>query len=297
MNAIGELLSVGTALCWTITVISFEYAGKRVGSIPVNIIRLVFGFIFLGLFLLFTRGMFLPLDATQYAWTMLMISGFVGLVIGDLFLFRAFVEVGGRISLLIMSLVPLISALLGYLFFNEVITGWDLVGMAVTLVFIVVVILSRKQKNEPLHKHVKRGILFALIGAFGQAIGLILSKEGMGGDYNAFAATQIRIIAAMAGFTIFIFIRRDWKRVGKAFLNKKAIGFIVLGSFFGPFLGVSTSLLALQYTDLGIATTIAQLNVIMIIPFSIVLFKERVNIIEILGALGAFAGVTVIILL
>jgi drug/metabolite transporter (DMT)-like permease len=291
MPILGELISLGTALCWTITVISFEYAGKKVGSLPVNIIRLVFGFIFLGFTLLVLRGSFIPIDASSSAWMWLMLSGFVGLVIGDLFLFQAFVEVGGRISLLVMSLVPPLSAVLSFLIFKELISPLDLLGMFITITSIIVVVISKREKKKPFHPNVKKGVTFALIGAAAQSVGLILSKEGMG-DFNAFAATQIRIIAAIIGFTIFIFFKKDWKNVGKAFTHPKAIAFITLGSFFGPFLGVSSSLLAIQYTSIGVATTIAQLNIIMIIPFSIILFKEKVSMIEVIGSITAFVGVT-----
>lgn len=293
MPYIGELVSIGTALCWTITVISFEYAGKRVGSLPVNIIRLLFGFIFLGITLLVFNGSPIPFNIPLNAWGLLMISGFIGLVIGDLFLFQAFVDVGGRISLLIMSMVPVISAILGLIFFNEVLEGIKIVGMGITLSAIVLVILLKKQKDVVMHEHVKRGILFAFIGAIAQAIGLIFSKQGMA-EFSAFGATQIRIIAAIIGFTIFIFIKQDWKNVGKAFKNSKAMKFILLGSFFGPFLGVSSSLYAMQHIEIGVATTIAQLNVVLIIPFSIFLFKEKVSWKEIFVSIIAFMGVALL---
>jgi len=295
MSYIGEIISIGTALCWTITVISFEYAGKRVGSLPVNIIRLVFGFIFLGFTLLVTSGSFIPLGIPFDSWTLLMISGFIGLVIGDLFLFQAFVDVGGRISLLIMSTVPVLSAILGLLFFDEVLTVMQLLGMTVTLGAIVLFILLKRSEDSEDHANVKRGILFAFIGAIAQAVGLIFSKMGMG-DHSAFGATQIRLIAAMLGFTIFIFYKKDWGNVKLAFNNKKAIMFIIFGSLFGPFLGVSSSLYAMQYTEIGIATTIAQLNVIMIIPFSIFLFKEKVRFREIVISFVAFIGVALLFL-
>jgi len=120
MDFTGELISLGTAFCWTFTVVGFESAGKRVGSLPVNIIRLAFGFILLGITLTFINGSFLPLHISSEAWFWLSLSGFVGLVIGDLFLFQAFIDVGGRISLLIYSSTPIISAILGLLFFDEI---------------------------------------------------------------------------------------------------------------------------------------------------------------------------------
>jgi len=289
----GELISLGTALCWTITVISFEYAGKKVGSLSVNMIRLWFGFIFIALFLFATTGMLVPLDATPHIWSWMLLSGFIGFVIGDLFLFQAFVDVGGRISLLVYSLVPPLTAVISFFYLNETLTTLDIIGMTITISAILFVVFLRQDHSN--HPHRIRGVIFAAIGGIAQAFGLIFSKVGMG-DYNAFAATQIRIIAAIIGFTIILTIRGKWPNIKKAFTQKNAMKFIILGSIFGPFLGVSSSLLALQYTEIGVATTISQMNVIFIIPFSIILFKEKVTIYEILGSIVAFIGVALLFL-
>jgi drug/metabolite transporter (DMT)-like permease len=289
----GELISLFTALCWTITVVSFEKAGRQVGAIAVNMIRLVIGLLFLTVFLYFSRGMAFPVDATIHTWNWLLLSGVVGLVIGDFFLFQAFIDVGGRISLVIMSFVPPLSAILGYLYFNETIGMYGIIGMTLTISAIIFVILSKNENEQ--HPHVIRGVLYATIGAVGQTIGLLFSKEGMG-DYNAFAATQIRIISAIIGFALVLTITKKWGRVWDAFKDKKAIKYIILGSFFGPFLGIGSNLLSLQYIQMGIATTISQLNIILIIPFSIVMFKERVNMKEIIGSIVAIIGVTILFL-
>jgi drug/metabolite transporter (DMT)-like permease len=293
MDLTGELISLGTAFCWTFTVVGFESAGKRVGSIPVNIIRLIFGFILLGITLTFINGSFIPLHISNDAWFWLSLSGFIGLVIGDLFLFQAFIDVGGRISLLIYSSTPIISAVLGLMFFNEVLGVQEIIGMIIALSAISFVIILKSNGKEKIHPHIKRGIIFAFLGAATQAIGLVFSKQGMG-DYNAFAATQIRVITAIVGFVIYITIRKEWKSVKKAFSDKKALSFIGLGSIFGPFLGVTSSIYALKYTSLGVSTTIAQLNVILIIPFSIILFKEKVNYKEIIAAVVALVGVSLL---
>jgi drug/metabolite transporter (DMT)-like permease len=293
MEFLGELISLGTAFCWTLTVVGFESAGKRVGSLPVNIIRLLFGFILLGSTLTIINGSFIPLHISNQSWFWLSLSGIIGMVIGDLFLFQAFIDVGGRISLLIYSSTPIISAILGLVFFGEILGVQEILGMVVVLSAISFVIILKNNGNEKLHPHIKRGIMFAFLGAIAQAVGLVFSKQGMG-DYNAFAATQIRVITAIVGFVIYITLRREWKSVKNAFLNKKALSFIGLGSIFGPFLGVTSSLYALKYTSLGVSTTIAQLNVIMIIPFSIILFKEQVNYKEILAAIVALVGVSLL---
>jgi drug/metabolite transporter (DMT)-like permease len=292
---IGELISLGTAFFWTFTVIGFEYAGKRVGSLSVNILRLVFGLLFLTTTVFIMEGS-LVVNASQYEWSMLLISGLIGLVIGDLFLFQSFVDIGGRIALLIYSSVPIMTALLGYIIFDETFSVLTIIGMMITLTAIGVVILSKRDDSKKLHPKLVKGIVFAFIGALAQAIGLVFSKLGMSETVTPFAATQMRVMAAIVGFVIYITILGRWGNVKKAILDKKAMKFIILGSIFGPFLGVASSLAAMNYTAIGVSTTIAQLNVILIIPFSVLLFKEKVNIIEIIGAIFAFIGVTLLFL-
>lgn len=295
LGILGELISLGTALCWTITVVSFEFAGKRVGSLSVNLIRLIMAFLLLGMILLIWTGSFIPVYLDTDAWRYLFISGIIGLFIGDLFLFQAFIDVGGRISLLIMSTVPVMSTILGFFFYDEVLTLQQGIGMTVTLSAIVFVILLRKPGRKATHPHVLRGTIFAFVGAIAQAVGLLYSKMGMGTG-SAFAATQIRIIAAMLGFIVIISIQKKWGNVKSATTDKHAMSFLWIGALFGPVLGVSSSLLALQYTQMGIATTIAQTNVILIIPFSILFFKEKVDIKEILASVVAFIGVAILII-
>ncbi len=140
----GEAISLFTAVCWTITVIAFEKAGRSVGSVAVNFIRLVFGLLFLMVFLLLTKGQILPLNAAVHTWNWLLLSGIIWLFLGDAFLFQAFIDVGGRTTLVILTLVPPISAVLDYLVFGTVISLWQFIGMTITLSAIVFVVLAKK---------------------------------------------------------------------------------------------------------------------------------------------------------
>jgi len=192
----------------------------------------------------------------------------------------------------------------------------NIIGMAITLTGIILVITQRKNRNpnpsriieqdpaEPSRKkkrlkmnfsyHVV-GIIMAFGGAVGQATGLVLSKYGMQ-DYDAFAATQIRVLAGTVGFMVLFFILRRWNRVFTALKNRKAMKRVTVGAFFGPFLGVSFSLLAVQHTLTGIASTLMALVPVLIIPPAVFYFKEKINFIEILGAIIAFGGVALFFL-
>ena len=293
---LGELAALGTAGCWTVTAMAFESAGRRVGSLSVNLIRLVMALIFISLFCLLTRGRLLPDDATPHAWLWLSVSGLVGFCIGDLCLFRAFVLVGARISMLIMALVPPITALLGWTLLGETLTGLDWAGMAITICGVAWVVLERKKKEDGQPGRLPvQGILLAFLGAVGQAVGLVLSKLGMG-DYNPFAATQIRIIAGIGGFAVLFSMVGWWPRVKIALGDRGAFLRINLGAFFGPFLGVSLSLAAVQNTETGVASTIMSIVPVLIIAPAVLVFKERVSLRAVLGAVLAVAGVALLFL-
>jgi drug/metabolite transporter (DMT)-like permease len=289
----GETAALITAVFWTITVMSFESAGKRVGSLAVNLIRLCLGFFFLSIFTWLARGMLFPTDASSSMWFWLSLSGIVGFVLGDLFLFKAFVLIGSRVSMLIMASVPPMTAVLGWIWMGETLTVINIIGMVVTIAGIILVI-SRRQIPDN-HKNFvdkHKGIMLAFAGAFGQALGLVLSKFGMG-EYDPFAATQIRSISGIFGFCIIFFLTKSWRKIDMALRNPPAMRRIALGAFFGPFLGVSFSLWAIQYTETGVASTImASVPVLIIFP-SVVIFKEKVSAAEIIGALIAVAGVGV----
>ena len=298
----GEIAALLTAVFWTVTSMSFESAGKKVGSLSVNLIRLVVAFFIYGVLNYFRRGLFLPLDAGTESWMWLALSGLVGFVMGDLLLFRAFVVIGARISMLIMALTPPITAFVGWIVLGEILSPMNWVGMIITLIGISIVILKREKKELDSTKRRKittnyslSGILLAFGGAVGQGVGLVLSKKGMG-EYDAFAASHIRVITGMIGFAIIILITRRYGNVWKALHHKPAMKRIALGSVFGPFLGVSFSLLAVQNTKTGIAATIMSIVPVLIIPPAILFFHEKVNWKEIIGAIITVSGVALFFL-
>jgi len=297
---IGEIAALLTACCWTVTAMAFEVAGKRVGALSLNLIRLVMGLAFLVTYNGIAHHEIIP-TATPYQWFWLAVSGFAGFVLGDLFLFRAYIMIGARISMLIMALVPPLTALTGWITLGEILTPREFLGMGITLLGILLV-MSRKIELRNLRRTrtlrpgpLIAGVLFALGGAAGQATGLVLSKKGMQ-DMDAFSATQIRIMAGVVGFSLIITAFRRWKRLFGSIRDSKAMKASALGSLTGPFLGVSLSLLAVKHTDTGIAATLMALTPVLIIPPEILLRKEKIHVQEILGAAVSVAGVALFFL-
>ncbi|MCA0445283.1 MAG: DMT family transporter [Bacteroidetes bacterium] len=298
---VGELAALLTAIFWTVTALSFEKASKSVGSLSVNIIRLVIAFLFISVYSWVSRGYFFPTDASTHAWLWLMLSGFVGFVLGDLFLFKSYMVMSARVSMLIMALAPPMTALFGWIFLGEILTWYHGAGMVLTLTGIAMVVLDQPGHEEGADpkkfklSYPLSGLLLAFGGAVGQALGLILSKIGMQ-NYDAFASTQIRIIAGIIGFAAIFTVFGRWSRVFSAVKHKSAMSWLTLGAFFGPFLGVSFSLIAVQNTHAGVAATIMAIVPVLIIPPSVFFFGEKVTPKEILGAILSVTGVAILFL-
>ena len=295
-SRLGEFAALLTAFCWTFGALSFEAACKRSGALSVNWIRLVVSYIILSLFCVLYRGLWFPVDETQHAWFWLSRSGLVGFAVGDFLLFRAFVILGARLSMLIMAVVPPMTALIGWIVLGESLTALAYLGMVLTVGGIVLVVLQRNKIHGGIRlSHPVSGVLFALGGAAGQSVGLVVSKYGMGA-YDAFAASQIRNLAGIIGFTLIVTLGGRWPHIVRTLKNRKAMLYTTGGALMGPALGVAFSLLAVQHTTAGVASTIMSIVPVLIIPPAILLFKERVSLREIIGAFVAVAGVTVLFL-
>jgi len=294
---LGELYSVGTALCWVGTAVLFTKAGERMGSMVVNLLRMAMALAILIGVAWLTRGMPWPTDASQHAWVWLSISGLVGFTFGDLCLFRAFLLLGPRLSTLMMSFAPPLAAIAGWIWLDERLGPWQLGGMLTILAGVMWAILDRTPSaaNQAKPSARRWGVLLGFCGALGQGVGLVLSKYGMG-DYEAIAANQIRVFAGMIGFAVMFTVIGWWPRVRRSLNDAPGMAYTAGGAFAGPFLGVTLSLLAVQHIEAGVAASIMGTTPVLIIPYMVWVGKERVGPGGVLGALLAVSGVAILFL-
>lgn len=294
----GPLLALTTVLCWTISVQFFEAASKRVGSVPVNIIRISVALVLFSVLLFFRNGTIFPSDFPLHAWIYLSLSGIVGFFLGDIFLFRSLVILGPRLAMLIQSLAAPSAAVIGWLVLGEQYQTTQWLGIIITLFGVALVILERTPA-APVHGRQSRtislkGVAIGIVAMLGQAVGYLLSKVGMqteSGYLDAFCSTQIRAIAAFICLVLFFTVTRKWPDVKRALRDKRSVAYTSMGAVVGPFIGVSLSLLILHYLSAGVAATFLSLVPIVMIPFAFFLHKENVSLRAILGTCIAIFGV------
>ncbi len=293
----GELAALVTAFCWSVGSLFFTSGGRQIGALNVNRIRLVFGVLLLGSALLISKGWLIQPGAPLENYGYLALSGLIGLVIGDSFLFSAMVLIGPRLTLLIFALTPAITALTAYFFMGEILGLWDLTGMAITLMGVIWVSRERplpNQKNS--HEISAKGVILAFLGGAGQAIGIVFAKMGMGDVVEPLAGTFARMLASMIIIWAISLLTGKFVPTIKALRNKKGVLFSFGGAIMGPFLGVWMSLVAVKNTEAGVAMAIMSIVPVLVIPWVMIFYKEKVSLRAVIGAVIAVAGVFILFL-
>jgi drug/metabolite transporter (DMT)-like permease len=298
MHHLGEIAALATSVCWTCSSLAFEAAGRRIGALSLNLVRMGIALVLLAAVATAWRGLPLPTDVHGPAWAWLSASGIVGFVIGDLCLFSALTRLGVRISMLIQSLAPALTALLGWACLGETPSAGAALGIALTVAGVVWATAARTGRREAARTVTVVGLLLAFLGAFGQAAGMVLSKHGMAlpgeARVDALAATQVRALAGTLGFVLVMQASGWWGRFSGALRDTRALGLASVGAFFGPCLGVTLSLFAVSRTQAGIASSLMALPPVLLLPV-VAMRGERVGMAGVLGALAAVAGVVVLV--
>lgn len=319
---VGELVSLFVALSWTATALFAEVGSKRMGSLPFNTIRMTMSLFLLILTLWLVMGVPYPRYADGGTWGWLLLSGVVGYVIGDYCLMQGYIHIGSRFGQLFMTLSAPTAALTGRILLGEQMRPIAILGMIVTLSGIALSILSKSDTSEHHGLRFKlpaKGIFYAAMAGICQGFGLVLSKMGLH-HYDAaltalhisqdavfegallplpvsicvpFAATTIRGYIGLVGFflSLMLFSKDGLAKLRSAVRDRKAMWCVFASTIFGPFIGVSASLLATMYTSAGIAQTIFALTPILIIAPAAILFHQKVTVREVIGAIISVVGV------
>ena len=292
---LGEAAALGTALCWSFATLLFTRAARRIGAFTLNLTRITLALVILSLLVLVTRGLEWAPEAETRHIVLLAVSGIVGLTLGDWAYFGAFVSIGPRVTTLFMTLAPPMSAAIAVPLLGEHLGGAALLGMTLTLLGVVFVVLERNNAAIP-RGHRIRGATLAALGSLGQAVGLNLSKLGMGNVVDPLPATAIRMAAGTAGIWIVALALGRAGGMTRLAREPKARLWTLGATLLGPVFGIWLSLVAVRHTQTGIAATIMATTPILVLPLLVFIEKEHVSARAIVGTVIAVAGVALLFL-
>jgi drug/metabolite transporter (DMT)-like permease len=297
------------AFSWTATALLSEFGSKRMGNLTLNLTRMVITLVFSCILFWAVGGNPLPAGASTEAYLWMMLSGLVGYVIGDFCLFQCYIIIGSKFGQLFMTLTPITAAIMAWFTLGQEIRPTAILAMIVTLAGIAITVLGRGDNHHKLTlKLPLSGVLFAIAAAVCQGVGLVLSKIGMD-HYEAtlttplagwmlpFHANFFRCVAGTIGFVLLMALREGFAPLQRGVRDRKGMIAAVATTIFGPFFGVGASLLAVQYTAAGIASTLMALTPIIIILPAWWIFKQPITAKSILGAIISVIGVSLFFLL
>lgn len=292
---IGEIAGLATALFWSFSSLFFTFGVKKVGVIQLNIDRLFFAAVYL-----FTTIIIFGIipHITFYQIEYLVLSSITGLVLGDTFLFKAFSEIGPRISLLVMSFAPPVAAILAYFFLGESLGSWAIIGILTTTLGVAIVVFERDKDSNKITIKNKMGFLWAFLGMLGQASGLIFAKIALNNaEIHPFVASFTRIFSAWIMLIPIGLLTKRYKFGYKAYSeHKKSILAPTIGAILGPFLGITLSLVAITYAKVGIASTLMSTTPILMLPISYFAYKEKLHWTAYVGSIIAVLGIAILFL-
>ena len=294
---VGELAALGTALLWTLSTLTMTAGGKRVGALAGSLHRLILGCVLMMAYGYVLRGRWLPSDALPRTWLLLGISGFFGFFLCDICCLKSMLLIGPRRAILIQSLTPPMAAVLSWVCIHDALAPRQWAAMGITLAGVLWVVLEQPDEDGRLRppQHWRLGIALAVFAAAMQAVGLVFSKEGIG-DYDAVAATLIRGLAALPGYVVVITLSRRWPAMLAAARHVPAMLALGAGAVLGPFAGVAMYMVALRHAPTGVVATIIATMPVLILPFSIFIYHERVSPRAVGGAILAVVGVALLVL-
>jgi drug/metabolite transporter (DMT)-like permease len=290
---VGESAALLTAACWACTSLLFGFAVRHLGAFRLNLIRVTLAAILLSALALLVYGTGWLAMARPSDLVVLSTSGLVGLTLGDWAYFRSLHLLGPRLGTLFITLSPPLTVLMGLLFLHEQ-PGWrELAGMALTLSGIAWVVRERPAPGTP-QVHRTQGIICGILGSVGQAVALVMSKAGVSHGIEPLSAAAVRMTGAM----IAVFALAIGTRQVRASLNpgrdRRVIAATVAATILGPGIGIWLSLVAVQHTQAGIASTLIASVPLFVLPLVVFVQKESVSQRAIWGALLAVAGVALL---
>lgn len=300
MNLVGQAAALLASICFAIGPTFNTLATRGASVATVNRARLVFTFLLLIIpHWLFVGSPFpTSIELDNLLW--LSLSGLFALVLGDTLLFAAFNRLGTRLSMLIITLIPIFSSILAWIILDQKLSLTQTAGILITLAGIAWVVSERKngQVSTLGRSAYTQGILLAIGSSLLHAFGNVTARLGLSGDISPVSGHLFRVAIAMIILLILMLLKGESRRtIQELKASPVTIRYIFIGSIFGPMLGSGLLMFALDNTSVAIASLLNSLSPVWLLPVGRYFFKENVGVRAVAGSLAAVVGVVVLLML
>ena len=264
---IAELAALSAAFCWALSGLISINAIRKLGPLAFNRVRMSFVFLLLaGISLLTGEWREFPLDTIQT----LMISGLIGIFLGDTALFAALQRLGPSRTSIVFTFHAPMTVIMGWFILEEHLPWLTLLGCGIVTVGVLIAILGRRNNKEPqsidsTQGRLRYGIALGLLAAFGQAAGSIIARPIMVEGVDPVTASAIRVGISALCLLCVGFIPNPLFRP-KTHYTLKLIGIIMLSGLLAMGIGMTLLLYGLAIGDAGVVSTLAATQPVLILP-------------------------------
>jgi drug/metabolite transporter (DMT)-like permease len=285
----GEFAALSAAFIWAGASVIYTGVGQQVSPLILNWTKGWIAISFLLLTLLL-QGQPIP-EITLTSWILLLLSGIVGIALGDTAYFNTLNCIGARRTLMLETLSPSLSAVLALIFLQENLSIHAWAGIALTLSGVIWVIAERVPEFERVQLRPLRGLIFGLLAALGQASGAVLSRAALSEtDIDPLWSTLIRLLGCTVVLSIWVVMYEPSQNVLKPLQSRQLLNIVAGTAFVSTYLGIWLQQTALKYAPTGIAQALTNTSPLFILPIALFI-GEKISLRSTLGVLIALTGI------
>lgn len=287
-GTLGGLSALASAFTWALGSILFRRIGDKVSPPGMNLGKNLIGVLYIGIILLLTgiKAM------SNRDFLILGASGLLGIALGDTLFFKALMQLGPRLTVLLGTLGPVFTVILAVIFLRETPSFLAWIGILLTIAGVTWILWERSPK-EDIRKDRASGIKYLLLSILCTSIGIIFAKIGVAST-SSLQALFIRFLGGALGLTIYGSLNRQLKGWLVPFRDLRLLRFILFTVFIVIFGGFWLFLLSLKYVDASVAAILNSTEPLFILPLTAFLLKEKISFREIVGAIIVVSGVVLI---
>jgi drug/metabolite transporter (DMT)-like permease len=228
----------------------------------------------------------------------LMVSGVIGIALGDTAYFQSVQKLGARRALMLFTLAPPIAALIALVFLGERLDLITWVGILLTAGGVMWVVTENAQGGEKVQikkEDLVPGILFGAFAALCQASGVVMTRSVLTNTaLTTLQSTIVRLAPALLALLAIIrFSGNRTDRLAAIMGDKKLMRLVFLSSFIGAYICLWLQQIAIENAPAGIAQTLLSTSPIFILPM-MALRGEKVSLRAATGAAAAIFGITLV---
>ncbi len=288
---IGQFFALLTPLSWAINSIGYRYIGMNTDPGVMASIRMMIAVPVMVFFALLFDGR-LPTGYGSATYIYLLTSGAIGYFITDTMLFTAYIYIGARESLVFLTLSPITSAILSYLFLSQKLTLLQIAAIALILIGIVIMVIAEGKLQRDRRLLVK-GILLASAAGVMQGVSYMFALLALE-EVPAVSTNLLRNCGGLLAFLLYIPFQKNYRENAKKIVNRRILPILAANVVIGPALGMCSQMYAMTLLPVGVVSAIGQTSPILILPYELAVMKKKVGFYSILGTVISIVGVIIL---